>query len=187
MSDRNLRIGNVEYIGGLPYYPPLSTRVTFTITYGEMTVHEEANIPIPIPLSVISNAITQYNNNLFNPITLTGSEIPINIFKNKEPEMTKKSFMDTIKLMYENNEIKKEEYCCICLDNEPENTYLCGHNCICNDCYEKIEDKKCPLCREISPYIAEWSIKDQEKTEKRQFMKNNKVDINDYIVPELFN
>lgn len=39
--------------------------------------------------------------------------------------------------------------CCTCLNTTATHMFVpCGHLCICNDCEQRLEDKKCPLCRE---------------------------------------
>lgn len=37
--------------------------------------------------------------------------------------------------------------CCICMEKNPEIILKCGHKCLCKNCYTKILEKKCPICR----------------------------------------
>jgi len=38
--------------------------------------------------------------------------------------------------------------CCTCLNTIASHIFVpCGHLCICSDCVQQLEDRKCPLCR----------------------------------------
>lgn len=40
------------------------------------------------------------------------------------------------------------EQCSVCLTTKPrKRRFKCGHICICNKCYVRLDDKICPLCR----------------------------------------
>jgi hypothetical protein len=49
------------------------------------------------------------------------------------------------------NEIFDSEKCVICFENYT-NILLgdCRHKCVCSDCADKLEDKKCPICRQLT-------------------------------------
>ena len=48
----------------------------------------------------------------------------------------------------------KEDTCIICSENNPNILFCnCGHNCVCDECFNKLENNKCPKCREINKII----------------------------------
>ena len=50
----------------------------------------------------------------------------------------------------ENNAIYMNDTCSICKSSEANMIlFPCGHNCICNECYNSMKHKKCPICRSI--------------------------------------
>ena len=45
---------------------------------------------------------------------------------------------------------QEEDECCFCLDDVAVVVLQpCKHKCLCEECYKKIKDKKCPLCRQF--------------------------------------
>ena len=51
--------------------------------------------------------------------------------------------------------------CCVCLDAEPKMVIVpCGHRCACQECSQKLTNKKCPLCRtQFSNIVHESKIR----------------------------
>lgn len=50
----------------------------------------------------------------------------------------------------ENKTIPK---CCVCMENNVNLFFIpCGHSCCCHECHSKIEQNKCPMCRETIKY-----------------------------------
>ena len=51
--------------------------------------------------------------------------------------------------------------CCICLDAHPQMVIVpCGHLCLCQECSQKLTNKKCPLCRtQFSNIVHESKIR----------------------------
>ena len=48
----------------------------------------------------------------------------------------------------------KDDICVICVESKPNILFCnCGHNCICEPCFNKLENNKCPKCREINKII----------------------------------
>jgi hypothetical protein len=43
--------------------------------------------------------------------------------------------------------------CCVCMDDDekPTEVFACGHKCVCDDCYDRLEI--CPVCREGKPAL----------------------------------
>ena len=50
--------------------------------------------------------------------------------------------------------------CCVCLDAEPKMVIVpCGHRSLCQECSQKLTNKKCPLCRtQFSNIVHESKI-----------------------------
>ena len=50
-----------------------------------------------------------------------------------------------LKLVKENQQLRDERLCKMCLDKECSTVFLpCGHMCACDSCAEKVQ--KCPIC-----------------------------------------
>ena len=74
-----------------------------------------------------------------------------------------KDVMDDL-ITFVQNELDKVT-CCMCLENERDVVFeSCKMCCVCHDCVEKIDPKKCPLCRkqftdyDIIP-LLDWNKK----------------------------
>ena len=52
----------------------------------------------------------------------------------------------------------KEDNCIICMENKPNILFCnCGHLIICEDCYHKYQEDKCPKCRRVNNNIKRIS------------------------------
>ena len=48
----------------------------------------------------------------------------------------------------------KEDKCIICIEDSPNILFCnCGHLILCESCYERLENTKCPKCREFNNII----------------------------------
>ena len=72
-------------------------------------------------------------------------------------QMVNSLYGDMINFLSENldsNDDIEEDICIICYDNHANIIlFPCMHDNICDDCYFKLEDNKCPFCRKNISYI----------------------------------
>ena len=48
----------------------------------------------------------------------------------------------------------KEDTCVVCINNKPNILFCnCGHLIVCDKCFDKLENNKCPKCRKINKII----------------------------------
>lgn len=60
------------------------------------------------------------------------------------------SKMQNVLSISENKTIPK---CCVCMENNVNLFFIpCGHCCCCHECHSKMEQNKCPVCREVIKY-----------------------------------
>ena len=47
-----------------------------------------------------------------------------------------------------NTQTYKEDKCIICLETKPNILFCdCGHRVLCDECFNKLDENKCPKCR----------------------------------------
>ena len=65
-----------------------------------------------------------------------------------------KEWKDSQKSIKINLSTFKDDVCVICIETKPNVLFCnCGHLIICESCYDKLENNKCPKCREFNKTI----------------------------------
>ena len=64
--------------------------------------------------------------------------------------------------------IEKGNQCIICLENVKDTMlYPCMHSCICYQCYSKLSEKKCPICKQMIYNIIRIRFEQQKSSKMK--------------------
>lgn len=102
--------------------------------------------------------------------TLKRTKLPykINILteiKKVERIVDTPKYIDTVRIVdkvvekvkYKYTDITRDK-CAICLENESNSLFKCGHLCLCKECGDSGKIDKCPICRDKSKFYTIFGI-----------------------------